>query len=124
MNVCTFIGNLGQSNELRYTQSGKAVLTNSLAVKKNIGEGTTWIPLVIWNKPAEATSNFTQKGSKVGVTGELQEESWEKDGKKHTKLVLNVAKIEFLDGKKSDNKVSSDNVEGFAELEDEEFTPF
>ena len=116
MNTVNLIGRFGKENELRYTATGKAVLSNTLAVSSNYGEGTNWIDVTIWGKPGEATAKYTKKGSLVGVTGELKQESWEKEGQKRSKIIVNVAKIEFLDSKKDKGK---EDLDDFSDLDDD-----
>ena len=83
MNNWTGIGNLGKDNELKFGQSGNAVLNQSLAVKrsfkdKQTGEyATDWINLVMFGKTAENFANFTRKGSKVGIEGRIQTGSYD-----------------------------------------------
>ena len=90
MNNVTLIGNLGKDNELKFGQSGNAVLNQSLAVKrsfkdKQTGEyATDWINLVLFGKTAENFANFTKKGSKVGIEGRIQTGSY--DNKQGTKV--------------------------------------
>ena len=83
MNNWTGIGNLGKDNDLKFGQSGNAVLNQSLAVKrsfkdKQTGEyATDWINLVLFGKTAENFANFTKKGSKVGIEGRIQTGSYD-----------------------------------------------
>lgn len=83
MNSFNAIGNLGRDNELKYTQKGKAVLKNSLAVRRNrksseTGEyETDWINITFFGNKAESFSRFTRKGNKVGVTGRIQTSTYE-----------------------------------------------
>lgn len=63
--------------ELRYTGSGIAVTTLSVAVERpftnaNGERETDYVNVVAWRKTAEIISNFTAKGSLVGITGRLQ----------------------------------------------------
>ena len=83
MNNVQLIGNLGKSNDLKFSQSGNAVLNQSLAVRrsfkdKQTGEyATDWINLVLFGKTAENFANFTKKGSKVGIEGRIQTGSYD-----------------------------------------------
>ncbi len=83
MNNVTLIGNLGKDNELKFGQSGNAVLNQSLAVKrsykdKQTGEyATDWINLVLFGKTAQNFANFTKKGSRVGIEGRIQTGSYD-----------------------------------------------
>lgn len=75
-------GRLTRDPELRYTPSGVAVATFTVAVdrafKNQNGEREAdFINCVIWRKAAENFANFTHKGSRVGVQGRLQTRSYE-----------------------------------------------
>lgn len=101
------IGNLTKEPELRYLPSGSAVFNNTVATshkyKTQSGEQkdeTAFIDFVIFGKGAEIANQYLHKGSKVFLEGRLKQESWEKEGQKHTKLVLQVETMKMLDGKK------------------------
>lgn len=105
MNKIFEIGRLTRDPEVRYTQSGKAVCTFSLAVDDGYGENKKayFFPVVVWNKAAEACGNSLHKGSKVAVTGKLTTRQYEnKEGKKVTvfEIVADAFEgVEFLDKK-------------------------
>lgn len=86
-NVC-LVGRLTRPVDLRYTQNGTAFGSFSLAIdrnyKKESGEKETdFINCVIWRKPAVNLSNFTKKGSLLGIEGRLQTRNYEnKEGQK------------------------------------------
>lgn len=83
MNIVNLIGNLGKDNDLKYTSSGTAVLSQSLAVKRNFKNKssneyeTDWIDLVFYRQSAENFAKFTRKGSKVGIEGRIQMRNYE-----------------------------------------------
>lgn len=71
------VGRLTRDAELRYTGSGIAVASFTVAVERPYtnaqGERETdFINCVAWRKTAEIISNYTRKGSLVGVTGRMQ----------------------------------------------------
>lgn len=77
INNVVLVGRLTRDAELRYTGSGIAVATFSVAVERPFtnaqGERETdFVNCVAWRKTAETISNFTRKGSLVGVTGRIQ----------------------------------------------------
>ena len=67
MNKVLLIGRLTRDAELRYTPSGKAVASFTVAVQRN-KEEADFINCVAWNKVAENLANYTSKGSLVGVS--------------------------------------------------------
>lgn len=81
INSIALTGRLTRTAELRYTQSGTAVGTFTLAVDrqyKRDGEPTAdFINCVIWRKSAENFANFTRKGSLVGVEGHIQTRNYD-----------------------------------------------
>jgi single-strand DNA-binding protein len=85
INTVTLLGRLGKDVDLKYTQSGKAVATLTLAVDDGYGESkhTSWFNIVCWNKTAENVAKYCVKGSQVAITGRLSQRSWDdKDGNK------------------------------------------
>lgn len=82
INRAVLTGRITKDPELRYTQSGTAVVQFTLAVdrqfKNQNGEREAdFINCVIWRKSAENFANFTHKGSKIGVDGRIQTRSYE-----------------------------------------------
>jgi single-strand DNA-binding protein len=98
-NNCSFSGYVGRDPELRYFESGKTVANFSIAVDNRQGE-TLWIAVKVWGKGAEVIGNYVKKGSQIIVNGELQQESWEKDGEKKTKIALNCTEFKLIGSKK------------------------
>ena len=83
INQCNFIGRLGRDPEIRYTQSGKAVASFSLACSEKRGgeESTEWVNIVAWEKLAEICGQYLVKGSLVFISGKLQTRKWQdRDG--------------------------------------------
>lgn len=114
MNKILEIGRLTRDPEVRYTASGKAVCTFSIAVDDGYGENKKayFFPVVAWGKSAEACGNSLHKGSKVAVTGKLTTRQYDdKDGKKVTvfEIVADAfGGVEFLDGKKQGGSQSNE----------------
>lgn len=103
LNKIVTIGNLTRDPEVRYTASGKAVCTFSIAVNDGYGENKKayFFPVVVWGKTAETCGNSLHKGSKVAVTGKLTSRQYDnKEGKKVTvvEIVADAFEgVEFLD---------------------------
>lgn len=71
-------GNLGRDPEMRYTPSGQAVTTLSVASSRNYQDGsgqqvkeTIWFRVTTWGKTAENCNQYLHKGQKVLVEGRL-----------------------------------------------------
>jgi single-strand DNA-binding protein len=84
LNRVMLIGNLGKDPELRYTTSGVAVATFSLATNEswkdqdgNLQERTEWHNIVAWKKLAEICGEWLKKGKKVYVEGRIQTRSYD-----------------------------------------------
>ena len=82
LNSVSLTGRLTRDVDLRYTQSGTAVGSFTLAVDRQFrssnGERETdFISCVIWRKSAENFANFTKKGSLVGVDGRIQTRTYD-----------------------------------------------
>ena len=121
MNKIFEIGRLTRDPEVRYTQSGKAVCTFSLAVDDGYGEKKKayFFPVVVWGKTAETCGKSLTKGRKVAVTGKLTTRQYENnEGKKLTvfEIVADAfGGVEFLDKKQGGTQ--SDEI-------DSEIIPF
>jgi single-strand DNA-binding protein len=107
INKIILIGNLGQDPELRYTSSGVAVASFSMATSEswkdqdgNVQEKTQWHKLVTWRKLAEIVGEYLKKGSKVYVEGRIQYRSYDdKNGVKRDITEIVVDQLLMLDSK-------------------------
>lgn len=82
MNSVQLVGRLTKEVDLKFTSSGVAVGSFTLAVNRSFtnqqGEREAdFINCVIWRKSAENLANFTRKGSQIGVEGRIQTRSYE-----------------------------------------------
>lgn len=88
LNSVTMTGRLTRDVDLRYTQSGTAVGSFTLAVdrqfKSKSGERETdFVNCQVWRKSAENFANFTHKGALVGIQGRIQTRTYDdKNGNK------------------------------------------
>lgn len=106
VNKVILVGNLGKDPEVKYTKTGKAVTTFSMATSFGSGDNvqTEWHNIEAWDKLAENIGKFMKKGSKMYIEGRLKTDKVENDqGVRYfTKVVLNEAK--FLDSKKAEDE--------------------
>lgn len=72
------VGNVGKDPEMRYTPSGQAVTSFSVASNRQYTTGTgeevketIWFRVTVWGKQAEACDQYVKKGMKVLVEGRL-----------------------------------------------------
>lgn len=105
MNKVILVGRLTQDPEVRYTQSGKAVASFTIAVNRFGGQGqkeADFIPVVAWDKLAEICGNNLTKGQRVLAEGRLQIRSYEtNDGQKRRVAEVVAQTIEFLERKQA-----------------------
>ena len=116
INSVNLTGRLTNDVELRYTQSGSAVASFSLAVARQFSNAqgqreTDFIQCVVWRKSAEALANYTHKGSLIGITGRLATRTYEKDGKTVYVTEVNVDNFSFLESKKADQSSQTNSYQ-------------
>ena len=117
MNKIMLIGRLTKDPELRYTQSGTAVASFTLAVDRRFpnqnGEREAdFINCVAWNKSAEFVANYFHKGKQMALEGRLQVRSYEgDDGQRRWVTEVVVEQMEFV-GSKNDKGNSGNGNSG------------
>jgi len=105
LNRVILIGRLTKEPELRYTPSGAAVASFTLAVNRTRANAqgereTDFIPVVVWQKQAENCANYIGKGSLVAVDGRIQVRTYEaKDGQRRWVTEVIAENVRFLDKK-------------------------
>ena len=111
LNKIVLQGRLCKDPELRYTQSGTAVTSFTLAVdrdmkNKETGEkATDFIDCVAWRNTAEFAANYFSKGRMAVVEGRLQIRDWtDKDENKRKSAEVLVGSLYFGDSKNSTGK--------------------
>ena len=102
-NRVVLLGNVTRDPELRYIASGTAVTDIGLAVndrrKTPTGEWveeTTFVDVTLWGRTAEVACEYVTKGSPLLIEGRLKLDTWEKDGKKNSKLRVVGEKMQLL----------------------------
>jgi len=106
LNKVMLIGRLGRDPELKYTQSGIAYATFTLATSDvwvdkagQRQEETEWHNVIAWNKQAENIAKFLSKGKQVYVEGKITTDTWEdkESGKKCYATKIQAVMVQFLD---------------------------
>ncbi|MEO5657570.1 MAG: single-stranded DNA-binding protein [Nitrospiria bacterium] len=102
-NKVILMGNLTKDPEIRYTPSGTAVASFSLAVNRRYKQGeelkdeVCYVDIVVFGKQAENCGQYLNKGNGVIVDGRLQQRRWETDdGQKRSKHEVVAQSINFL----------------------------
>ncbi len=111
VNKVILVGNLGKDPELRYTPSGTAVATFSLATTERYKdrdgqrqEKTEWHNIVAWRQLAEICGKFLHKGKQVYIEGKIQTRSYDdRDGNKRYITEIVVDQMQML-GSKDDGQ--------------------
>lgn len=122
LNRVILIGRLTADPQLRYTQSGVAVTSFSLAVDRPYtnqqGErGTDFIDIVVWRKLAETCANYLSKGRLTAVEGRLQIRSYEaQDGTKRRVAEVVADNVRFLEWPKDGAPAGNTPKDDFSDL--------
>ena len=97
------MGNLTRDPQLSYLPSKVAVVDFGLAVNRkwrkedgSEGEEVCFLECQMFGKRAEVVNEYLKKGSPIFVQGHLKFETWEKDGRKHSRTRVIVDRFEFL----------------------------
>jgi single-strand DNA-binding protein len=112
------VGNVGKDPEMRYTPSGQAVTSFSVATNRQYtaanGEQvkeTIWFRITTWGKTAEICNQYVKKGSKVLVEGRLTPDKqtggpriWTRqDGTAGATFEVTASTVRFLGDANSDH---------------------
>ncbi|NVY96576.1 single-stranded DNA-binding protein [Lactobacillus sp. DCY120] len=115
INRSVLVGRLTRDIDLRYTSSGTAVASFTLAVDRsftnaNGDRDADFINCVIWRKAAENFANFTHKGSLVGIDGRIQTRNYEnQQGQRVYVTEIVVENFALLEPKSANNQNNSMN---------------
>jgi single-strand binding protein len=124
MNTVQILGNLARDPELRFTKTGRAVATFTVAATNTYidsatnetKEQTAFINCVVWGKTGESVGNC-KKGERLLVNGRIQTRSYDtQDGQK--RYVTEVV-ADFV-GRKLDSEFDSgSNFDSFEQPQNE-----
>ena len=111
MNSVNVIGRIGKDIELKYLQSGSAVASFSIAVDQSYKkdgqkvEKTSWFDISAFGNTAETVKQYFNKGSMIGITGELEQQTWKaQDGSGRSKVIIKMQNLTFIDKKDSNQQ--------------------
>jgi len=91
-NSITIVGNITRDPELRFTPSGQANARLGVAVNRRWqdrssgewNEATSFFDVICWRELAENVSESLKRGTRVIVTGRLEQRTWEQEGNKRS----------------------------------------
>ncbi|WP_313627565.1 single-stranded DNA-binding protein [Enterococcus italicus] len=121
MNTVNLIGNLTRDPELRYSQNGTAIANCNIAVqrifKNQNGEyESDFINIKAFSKTAELLAEHFRKGSKLGVTGNIQTGSYEnQQGQRVYTTDVVVENLTFVERKTSDSSGFNSNQGNYSQ---------
>ena len=87
-----------------YTTGGTARLNLSIAVNRSVKKNGAWTDSVsffdvtVWGKTAENIRPYLHKGKQIAIDGYLDQQRWEKDGVKYSKVVIIADNVQLLGG--------------------------
>ncbi len=119
LNSVSVIGNLGQDPDVRYTQQGLAVANLNIAVSEHYrdsnGESqkrTHWFRAAAFGRTAEIAGEYLKKGSKVGISGQLVQRTWQDDqGNNRSAVEIRISQLELIGGNGNSQQHQSDAQE-------------
>ena len=111
MNKIMLVGRLTKDPELRYTQSGTAVTSFTLAVNRRFSKEkeADFINCVAWQMTGEFVAEYFKKGSALGLEGRLQVRTYDSEnGQKHWVTEVVAEQVEFVERKGSGSGLNQD----------------
>lgn len=106
LNVVALVGRLTRDSESRFSGSGTQILSFSVAVGRRVKKGEQWtdetsfFDMAVFGKTAENMAKYLVKGQQVAIQGSLEQQRWEKDGAKMSKVSVHVDSIQLIGGKR------------------------
>ena len=101
MNSITLAGTVGKNAELKYLNSGDAILNFSVADSLGRDKPTIWWNCALYGKRAQALEQYITKGQSVTVVGTITEREWtDKEGNKRKNMDVRVNEIALQGGRK------------------------
>jgi single-strand DNA-binding protein len=94
MNTITIHGRLTADPATKILASDKTVVNFSIA--EGDKETTNYFNCQAWEKRGAFISKYFTKGKPIIINGTVRTETWEKDGKKYSKQIINVVHAEFV----------------------------
>jgi len=103
------VGNLARDPESR--QAGETTVTR-LVVAVNDAyskDKVSYVDVEAWGKLGEICQKYLTKGRQALVDGRIVQDTWEKDGKKNSKLYVKADNVQFLGSKGDSQKDATQN---------------
>lgn len=110
INHIVVIGRLTRDCDFGYITTGTARANISIAVNESRKGQNGWadypnyFDVTIWGKTAENLKPYLIKGKQVVIEGHLQQQRWEKDGQKFSKIVIIADNVELCGGREGNGQ--------------------
>ena len=120
-------GRLAKDPETRMTQTGKSVVTFTVAVDRGYGDNkkTIFYDCVVWNRDGEFVAEHFHKGDGIIVTGTMDYRDWQdKDGNKRRAWELIANHTDFPVGRSEQKNDWTKAAEEAPALKDDGDLPF
>ncbi|MDR0354417.1 MAG: single-stranded DNA-binding protein [Deltaproteobacteria bacterium] len=111
VNKAILVGNLGKDPDLKYTQTGKAMVNFSLATTERWGgeDRTEWHNIVMFDRLAEIANDYLRKGRTVYIEGRIQTRSWDdQNGNKRHITEIVASNMQMLGTPRSESERRDD----------------
>lgn len=117
MNIVIKIGRLTADPELRYTNSGKAVVNFNIATRKKFKQegrkDADFFKCIAWNKAAEFITNNVKKGGRIAIAGRSENNGYENQQGQQVRydeiIIDDFEIIDFADSSESQSNSSASN---------------
>ena len=103
-NKVILMGHLVRDPELRATGGSVNVGSFSLAINnrgKDDKDSVSYVDCVVFGKQADFAKEYLTKGLPIHVEGRLQQNRWEQEGQKRSKIEVIVERLTFVGARKN-----------------------
>ena len=120
MNNVSIIGTITRDVELKYLPSGTPLGVFAIAVNQDYMnkegvkvEKVSFFDIKVIGKQSETINKFFAKGSRIGISGELEQETWTaQDGTNRSRVIIKLSSFSFID-RKADSKQSNNQQQSY-----------
>lgn len=128
INNVVLVGRLTRDPELRKTQTGKSVLSFSIAVNRKFkteDQTADFINCVAWNQTADFLARYATKGALVGTEGRIQTRNYEdKTGNRVYVTEVVCDSVQLLESKaEAERRQSQQGSQGYSQSREQNYYP-
>lgn len=127
INAVSFTGRIVKDAESREFHDGSGVVSFTAAVNRSVKKDGQWteaasfIDVKYYTKGFAAVTGYLLKGIPVAVSGSIEQETWEKDGKKQSRIVINARNVRWFSPAPSSQQSSQKQSYGNQPSQNESF---